>query len=480
MANLGTSGPTWSFTTAGSEAAPSAPTGLIASAISSNQINLSWNDVATETGYRVERSPNGSNSWAEIAQLSANQTTYTDSQLSAQQTYFYRVRALNSGGFSAYSNVASAATPALPPPSSNDIVLWAGEAPVRVGNWFIDDDASAAGGKRISNPDAGAPKKQQPLANPTDYFEMTFNAQAGVNYRIWIRSKAQNDFWGNDSIFIQFSGSLNTSGSPVYRIGTTSAGEMNLEDCSGCGIQGWGWQDNGWGIGVLGPLFRFETTGSHTIRIQVKEDGLSIDQIVLSPDTYLNSAPGALRNDTTILPKSNGSTTPAPSVSGVSPSSGPTAGGTAITVSGNNFSPGATVSIGGAAATNVAVVNGGSITATTAARAAGTVNVTVTNPDGQSGTFTNGFTYVAPTPAPTVSSISPSSGSTAGGTSVTISGSNFQTTASVTIGGTSATNVSVVNSSTISALTPARSAGSVDVPVTNPDGQRGTLTNGFT
>ena len=184
------------------------------------------------------------------------------------------------------------------------MVLWAGEAPVRVGAWSVVADATAAGGKRISNPDSGAAKLTAPLAAPANYFEMTFNATAGVDYRLWIRSKAQNDFWGNDSVFVQFSDSVNGSGAAVFRIGTTSAAEMNLEDCSGCGISGWGWQDNGWGVGVFGPLIRFATSGTHTIRIQVREDGLSIDQIVLSPTTFKTSSPGALKNDTKILPKS--------------------------------------------------------------------------------------------------------------------------------------------------------------------------------
>jgi len=399
MANLGNAGPVWSFTTAGTEAAPNAPSGLSATAISSGQINLAWNDVATEAGYRVERSPDGSSGWTEIATLSANQTAFSDSQVSAQQTYFYRVRASNSGGFSPYSNTASATTPAPPAPTGNDVVLWAAEAPVRVGAWSVVADASAAGGSRISNPDAGAAKKQTPLANPVDYFEMTFNAQANTNYRLWVRSKAQNDFWGNDSVFIQFSDSLNTSGSAVYRIGTTTAAEMNLEDCSGCGIQGWGWQDNGWGVGVFGPLLRFATTGSHTIRIQVKEDGLSIDQIVLSPQTYLNSAPGSLKNDTTILAKNNGGSNPpapAPSVTSITPSSGSTVGGTSVTISGGNFAANATVAIGGSQASSVAVVDSGTITALTPAHAAGAVDVVVTNTDGQSGTKTQAFTYVTP------------------------------------------------------------------------------------
>ena len=85
---------------------------------------------------------------------------------------------------------------------------------------------------------------------------------------------------------------------------------------------------------------------------------------------------------------------PAPSVSSISPTSGTTAGGTAVTITGTNFRSGATVSLGGTAATGVTVVNSTSITATTGAHAAaGAVNVVVTNTDSQSGTLTNGYTY---------------------------------------------------------------------------------------
>ncbi len=399
MANISAGGQTWSFTTAGSEPAPSAPTGLSATAISSSRIDLSWTDTSTETGYRVERSPNGSTGWTEIASLTANQTSYSDLSVSAQQTCFYRVRGVNSGGFSPYSTNASATTPAAPQPSASDIVLWAAEAPVKVGAWSVVADATAAGGSRLANPDANAPKRSTALASPTDYFEMTFNAQAGVDYRLWIRGKAQADFWGNDSVFIQFSDSVNSSGSPVFRTGTTAAAEMNLEDCSGCGLQGWGWQDNGWGIGVLGPLIRFQSTGTHTLRIQVREDGLSIDQILLSSQTYLNSPPGPLKNDATILPKSSGGGgggNPAPVVSSVSPTSGSTVGGTSITITGTGFLANATVSVGGTLASSVSVANSTTITALTPAHTAGTVDVVVTNTDGQSGTKAGGFTYSAP------------------------------------------------------------------------------------
>jgi endonuclease/exonuclease/phosphatase family metal-dependent hydrolase len=66
-------------------------------------------------------------------------------------------------------------------------------------------------------------------------------------------------------------------------------------------LQGWGWQDDGWGINVLGPTISFQTTGTQTLRIQTREDGISIDQIVLSSYGFLFSSPGSLKNDNTIL-----------------------------------------------------------------------------------------------------------------------------------------------------------------------------------
>ncbi|HEX2270298.1 MAG TPA: endonuclease/exonuclease/phosphatase family protein, partial [Pyrinomonadaceae bacterium] len=140
---------------------------------------------------------------------------------------------------------------------------------------------------------------------------MSFNASAGIPYRLWVRGRTLNNSPYNDSVFAQFSGSVTSGGSAVYRIGTTSATEINLEDCSGCAVSGWGWQDNGWGVGVLGPQIYFQSTGTQTIRIQVREDGFSIDQIVLSPSTYLFNSPGFLKNDNTILPQSGGAA-PAP------------------------------------------------------------------------------------------------------------------------------------------------------------------------
>jgi hypothetical protein len=156
----------------------------------------------------------------------------------------------------------------------------------------------------VRNADRGGAKIETASANPGSYIELTFDVAADTAYRLWIRGRAENDYWGNDSIHAQFSGSVDPAGAPAYRIGTTDSTVVVLEDCNGCGLSGWGWQDNGWGAGVLGPLVYFETAGTQTARIQTREDGFAIDQVVLSAATYLDESPGALKNDTTILPES--------------------------------------------------------------------------------------------------------------------------------------------------------------------------------
>src|ERR1044072_9512229 len=97
------------------------------------------------------------------------------------------------------------------------------------GNWVVEAEATAAGGARIRYPDAGGPKLTTAFASPTHYFETTFVAQAGVAYRLWSRGRADDNSTKNDSAWVQFSGSVDSVGAPVFRIGTTDATMFNLE-----------------------------------------------------------------------------------------------------------------------------------------------------------------------------------------------------------------------------------------------------------
>jgi hypothetical protein len=190
-----------------------------------------------------------------------------------------------------------------PPAGLNltEVLLHATSATAMGGTFRTIADGTAADGTAVGTVDAGLAKLTAPLAAPANYVEFTFEAQANTGYRLWMRGKAQNNSWANDSVFVQFSGSVDAGGTPVYRIGTTSATIVNLEDAANVGVSGWGWQDNGYGVNVLGPLVYFATTGTQKMRVQVREDGYVFDQIVLSSQKYLTVAPGALKNDATIL-----------------------------------------------------------------------------------------------------------------------------------------------------------------------------------
>ena len=172
--------------------------------------------------------------------------------------------------------------------------------------------------------------------------------------------------------------------------------------------------------------------------------------------------------------------TPAPTITSVSPTSGPATGGTQITINGTNFATGATVRVGGVLATGNTLVSSTQLRATTPAGSVGARDVQVTNTSGSSATRTGAFTYTATSTTPTLTSVSPTSGSTAGGTTITLTGTNFVSGATVRVGGVLATNVVFSSATQVTARTPAGSAGARDVQIINPNGQSATRTGAFT
>src|SRR5439155_11801308 len=130
----------------------------------------------------------------------------------------------------------------------------------------------------------------------------------------------------------------------------------------------------------------------------------------------------------------------APAVTSLSPTSGPTGGGTSVTITGTNFITGASVTFGGTAATGVTVNSATSITASSPSTTTpGPVDVRVTTSGGTSpNTSADDFTYQAV--QPTVTSVAPNEGPSAGGTSVTITGTGFITGSTVHFGAAAGTS----------------------------------------
>jgi hypothetical protein len=176
---------------------------------------------------------------------------------------------------------------------------------------------------------------------------------------------------------------------------------------------------------------------------------------------------------------------PNPTVTSVSPNTGPTSGGTPVTITGTNFQSGATVTFGTLPAVNVVVVSSTSITANTPFGPVSSplaVDVSVTNPDSTKGTATAAFTYTVPALAVisiTPNTALPTGAAGAAATAVTIYGAGFSAAStSVTVGGVAATNVQVIDPVTIHATVPVHAAGTGDVVVT-VGATSATLHNGF-
>ena len=179
----------------------------------------------------------------------------------------------------------------------------------------------------------------------------------------------------------------------------------------------------------------------------------------------------ATTTTTTTHPATTTTTTAATNavvVSRVAPGTGPTSGGTSVTISGTGLS-GATAVHFGSVSASILSDSATSLTATAPPSIGGSVDVTVTTTAGTSQTTAvDQYTYIYPKPV--ITSISPSAGAPGGGSAVTITGSGFTGATTVSFG-SSVASFTVLSTTSIAATEPAGSATSVvDVTVTGPGG----------
>lgn len=171
-----------------------------------------------------------------------------------------------------------------------------------------------------------------------------------------------------------------------------------------------------------------------------------------------------------------------PQVFALWPSGGSRMGGTYVQASVTGAQWGVTVTVGGVPALDVGfswngLPDSATVSFTTPPGSLGPADVVITNPDGQSGTVVGGFTYVA---SPVIVAVWPSSGSTAGGTAVTLHGIDLSPGAAIDVGGAPAANVAFINNTTMTFTTPAGSAGARDVTLTAGSGEAYTASGFFT
>ncbi len=212
---------------------PSAPSNLVASAVSASQINLSWTDNSgNETAFLIERKIGSGGTYSQIAQAGAGATSYSNNAgLSPGTNYVYRVRASNSGGSSAYSNEASATTPIPPPIAPSNLVAsatsasqvslsWADNSNNETGFNIYRKTGSGGTYARISQVGAGVTSYANAgLVSATTYF-----------YRVRAVNSAGSSAYSNEA---SATTSVIRPASPTNLTFSRSAGQVVLS-----------WQDN--------------------------------------------------------------------------------------------------------------------------------------------------------------------------------------------------------------------------------------------
>jgi hypothetical protein len=173
---------------------PKTPTNLSATAASQTQINLTWTDNSgIETGYTVERATSSAGPWTQIATLSANATSCSNTGLTASTTYYYRVRASTSSANSSYSNTASATTTgSTTAPSAPSNLTGTAASSSQVNLTWTDNSSNESGFSVQRASSSSGPWSQVALAgiNATAHADTGLSPSTSYYYRLCATNSA--------------------------------------------------------------------------------------------------------------------------------------------------------------------------------------------------------------------------------------------------------------------------------------------------
>ncbi len=211
---------------------PAAPTSLVAAAVSSTQIDLSWVDNSSnEDGFKVERAPGGTTNFTEIATVGVNVTSYQNTGLTASTSYSYRVRAYNSAGNSGYSNTATATTPSgvIPPVAPTNLTATPASSTQINLSWT--DNSTNETGFRIDRAPGGTTTFTEIATvgvNVTSYQNTGLTASTSYSYRVRAYNSAGNSNYSNTATATTPSGVIPPTAPTNLAATAASSTQINL------------------------------------------------------------------------------------------------------------------------------------------------------------------------------------------------------------------------------------------------------------
>jgi len=469
--------------------APTAPAALTAAPSGAASIALAWTDAShDESSFRIERRAGSAGAFATIGTASTNATSFVDAAPAPSTAYEYRVFAVNRGGESAPSNVAGAVSPGY--------------------TSIVDGFAGPGLAPGLEDPDAAfviAGDARRKTSSNRDDRHFIRTVATDFNRRDWVFEVTATLGGGLDNVFVGFGIAVPDPavgpGAPLGSLYVTLHEPNLVGGRMDVGYPRPGLQDvwfNGTSMdGVLNA-----TAGAHRIRVEkvgtritfsvdLNRSGAFVAESKVDLDDWRAYAP-FLDDTNSRLFFGNGTsgivwddlsivfTDEVLDVDGLSPSSGPDAGGTPVSIAGAGFRRSGdplSVSFGGRAATGVTATSDALLECIAPAGVTGFADVVVTLGSAR-GALADGFRYVAAAPF-----VEPRAGPLSGGTPVLIVGTQFTPvgTTVVRVGGVAATQVVVHSATSLSCVTPPRFVtGTAVLEVVRPDASVLAIPGGFT